>query len=283
MKNIETQNLVSNLGEIASSHARYPQREIFLSSLTVEESTPGAVIGILSCTGDKADITYEIIIGDTSKFEIIGNHLKLKNDISLKFSNQNVYNLSIEASTPEEGVVTKTFVIQVKDSENSHIAQAATFNVIAGHPALNASVGMRNDGTGNPLSYSLVGKKPSGLAFHSDGSFSFDPSHSDYQHLENGEILPVIFSYHVNDGASDSNIAIVTINLVGQKAFPNIKSDTFDIMEYAPVIADSIHSKNIDNGAILSYSLMGKVPFKISSFVNMALSASILYMPFFNH
>lgn len=64
-----------------------------------------------------------------------------------------------------------------------------------------------------------------GLVVASDGSWSFNPTASAYQHLTDGEQLTVTANYHVTDQAGASSSSTLTINLTGTNDMPTVVQD----------------------------------------------------------
>src|SRR6185295_19100543 len=79
---------------------------------------------------------------------------------------------------------------------------------------------------GAVLSYSLNGAAPAGLAFNSDGSYTFDPSNAAYQHLAAGATQSVVAGYAVTDEHGASSTATLTITVTGTNDGPIAVADT---------------------------------------------------------
>jgi hypothetical protein len=75
------------------------------------------------------------------------------------------------------------------------------------------------DADGDTLKYSVVGATPPGVTFHSDGTWSFNPTGL-FDQLNVNESDTVSFQYKANDGIADSNVATATIEVTGVNDAP---------------------------------------------------------------
>ncbi|RWX55509.1 retention module-containing protein, partial [Photobacterium chitinilyticum] len=101
------------------------------------------------------------------------------------------------------------------DVNQAPVAQAKLDSAIEGGEVIHGQV-VANDPDGDSLTYQLVDKNiPAGLTFNSDGSYTFDPSHDDYDSLAEGETVELKVSYLVDDGHGGKDTQTLTITVVG--------------------------------------------------------------------
>lgn len=88
-----------------------------------------------------------------------------------------------------------------------------------------------SDFTGAPLTAELVEGPTSGaFSFNAGGGFTYDPR-GRFDHLDAGERADVTFRYQANDGALDSNVATVTVAVLGANDRPVAAPDAAAIDE----------------------------------------------------
>jgi large repetitive protein len=91
------------------------------------------------------------------------------------------------------------------------------------------------DAEGDPLTAILVtGPTQGTLVFNADGSFSYTAGNNNT--LPAGQSFMDSFTYKANDGTSDSNIATVTIEVIGVHNLPIAVDDSFTMTEDIPLI-----------------------------------------------
>jgi VCBS repeat-containing protein len=83
------------------------------------------------------------------------------------------------------------------------------------------------DGEGDSLSYVIVGPTPAGIAFNSDGTFSYTPA-SNFSGT-------ISFQFQANDGEFDSNVATITIIVTPVNDAPVANDGTNTTPEDTPV------------------------------------------------
>lgn len=104
-------------------------------------------------------------------------------------------------------------------------AQDDTFT-IAEDTTLNASA-TATDAQGDSLSYMIVGPTPAGIAFNSDGTFTYVPA-SNFSGT-------ISFQFKANDGEFDSNVATITIIVTPVNDAPVADDGTNTTPEDTPV------------------------------------------------
>ena len=134
-------------------------------------------------------------------------------------------------------------------------AQDAAASVVE-DTILDGSVIANDVDQGNALTYALETLAPAGLTFHSDGSYTFDANSYDFLAQDATRLLSL--SYTVSDGiASDSGAFDITIT--GVNDAPVAQDETVSVFE-DEVVDGTVVATDADDGAILSYALIGLAP-----------------------
>ncbi|GAL38195.1 T1SS secreted agglutinin RTX [Vibrio maritimus] len=86
------------------------------------------------------------------------------------------------------------------------------------------------DADGDSLSY-VISKSIDGLTFHSDGSYTFDPSHTSYQHLAKGDTQVVTTMVTVTDKAGGSHREQLKFTITGTNDLPVMAGQSQSVKE----------------------------------------------------
>ncbi|WP_432698375.1 VCBS domain-containing protein [Marinobacterium sp. YM272] len=113
--------------------------------------------------------------------------------------------------------------------------------------------------SGDTLAYSQT-QPVAGFTLQPDGHYTFDPSHPDYQHLDEGQVLTLKVPVTVTDsqGASDTQDLVITLTgtndtpVMGQMPFVQVDED-------GAVYQGQLQASDPDSGASLSFSLNAPV------------------------
>ncbi|MFC4312738.1 Ig-like domain-containing protein [Steroidobacter flavus] len=179
---------------------------------------------------------------------------------------------------------TEVYVVKITDDEGLSVTQSVTITIHGTNDAPVAVADVRSameDGSvligtvagndsdvdnGAVLNYSLAGSAPAGLTFNTDGTYTFDPSHTAYQHLAAGATQNVVVSYIVTDEHGASSSATLTITVTGTNDAPVAVADTNSATEDGAILIGSVaaNDSDADDGATLSYSLNTPVPAGLS-------------------
>ena len=118
----------------------------------------------------------------------------------------------------------------------------------AGTGALTATV------KGGLGSTTYVPGTPAGLTLNPNGTYSFDPSDTVYQHLALGATQVVVASYTVTDQHGASSSSTLTITVTGTNDAPIAVADVGSATEDGSVLTGSVatNDTDIDDGAVLS-------------------------------
>ncbi len=112
------------------------------------------------------------------------------------------------------------------------------------------------------LTYAVVGTAPSGLAFHADGTWSFDPS-GNFDSLAQGQTAKVSFDYKANDGIANSNTSTVTITVTGVNDAPVTADEaaaTNKVTAVTGTVVDVTTDPDNNPATELTYAVVGTAP-----------------------
>jgi VCBS repeat-containing protein len=104
------------------------------------------------------------------------------------------------------------------------------------------------DLNGDPVSYALNGTAPTGLSFHPDGTYSFDPRTA-FDYLAAGETAAVSFQFTATDGQIVSNVAMETITISGRNDPPSIDAPNSKVAGTIMELPHATGSHAIDKAA----------------------------------
>ncbi len=89
-----------------------------ISNDTVDEDTPGAVVGTLSAS-DSGSLTFKTTAVTDDRFEVVGNLLKLKDGVSINFETETSVQVILQVDDEDGATTTKAFTITVVDIEEN--------------------------------------------------------------------------------------------------------------------------------------------------------------------
>jgi VCBS repeat-containing protein len=98
-----------------------------------------------------------------------------------------------------------------------------------------------------------------GLVFNSDGSYSFDASISDYDHLKSGELLELLFGFMATNSQEETGESTLKITIIGRNDTPTLNTDlsnleaTFTdtiINDQFSTVKGSISVEDLDNDSL---------------------------------
>jgi VCBS repeat-containing protein len=96
----------------------------------------------------------------------------------------------------------------------------------------------------------------SGLTLNSNGSYSFDPSHSDWQYLAEGQTLDIVAHYTVTDDRGATATSTITITVTGMNDAPVAQPSAIAATEDGPIITGALTSTDVDIlGKTAAYTL----------------------------
>ncbi|MFC3175189.1 VCBS domain-containing protein, partial [Novosphingobium bradum] len=114
-----------------------------------------------------------------------------------------------------------------------------------------------SDSDGDTLSYAVVGTAPAGLTLNTNGTYSFNAGHADYQHLALGAVQVITTTVKVTDGHGGEATETLKITLTGTNDAPVITSaaQSGSVAEDGTLVATGqITATDVDDGATRSFS-----------------------------
>jgi VCBS repeat-containing protein len=174
-----------------------------------EHAALGSTVGI-TARGIDLDVTDTItykLVNPTGEFEIdpVSGIVTVSGDIA--YADGATRTITVNAESSDGSSITTDFLIAVTPDtgpvNQAPVALDSGFSL----PEDGALIGAvtATDTENDALAYTLVGGAPAGLLFNSDGTFSYTPP-ADF----NGTIT---FQYIASDGALDSNVGTVTLDV----------------------------------------------------------------------
>ncbi|HEV7660426.1 MAG TPA: VCBS domain-containing protein [Allosphingosinicella sp.] len=165
--------------------------------------------------------------------------------------------------TDNHGATATTMVTVIVHGTNDAPIAVADTNAGTEDGALVTGTVATNDSdvdTGAVLSYALAAPV-AGLTINPDGSYSFDPGDSAYDHIALGATQVVTANYIVSDGDGGSSTSTLTITVTGINDAPDAVNDTASAIEDGAVVLGSVagNDTDIDDGATRSWALVGPV------------------------
>ncbi|NOI25264.1 VCBS domain-containing protein, partial [Vibrio mediterranei] len=165
--------------------------------------------------------TYNGIGYDTK----LGGHILLMRDghytYTIRDHQPQVQSLSQGEVLTDQCVVrakdgtTFTIEVNIHGTNDAPTLSAQTQSVTEDGSSLNGQMQGRDIDHGATLTYSIA-HAIDGLTFNADGSYSFDPSHTSYQQLKDGEHKIIDIPVTVTDEHGASSTQNLTINLQGK-------------------------------------------------------------------
>ena len=210
--------------------------DVALASNTVDENTPGAVVGAVTVTDPDAGDVHSFTVS-VARFEVAGGNLKLKAGQSLDFETEPTVSIDVTASDPANLSVTKSFLLSVNDINDAPDVAAQAFSVDENQSA-GATVGtvLASDSDIPPdtLSYTLTNDAGGRFSINSSSGVVSTTQSLDF---EGDAASSYGLTVEVSDG-TDVSSASLTV-------------DVNDIND-APVVGDQTFSVNEESDAITS-------------------------------
>lgn len=150
-------------------HFKKPLWYPTLSNTSIQENNASnGVVGILSTTdSDNIDITYSIIEGDISSFNINGNELRTSSQFN--FELKSLYNITIRAADSNGLAYDESFSISVTNQNETPTDIFLSNNSITEYNSINSEIGTLSTSkpSSQPVTYTIVGGDIS--SFNIDG------------------------------------------------------------------------------------------------------------------
>ena len=153
-----------------------------------------------------------------------------------------------------------TVGITIHGANDAPAAVATSFSVLEDAPIVTGAVVSADPDAGATLGYEVDTVPPAGLAFNSNGSYGFDPSHAAYQALGVGQSVVLSVPYTVTDEHGAAAFGTLSITVVGTNDAPAAQAASFAIAKGSPEIAGAVSATDVDANATLSFALDGPAP-----------------------
>ncbi len=193
---------------ITVTNANDAPTDIDLSNQSVTENGDGAIVGVLTVTDQDLGDVHTWSVDDT-RFEVVGNQLKLKTGQSLDAESEPTVEIDITV-TDQAGLgdqYTETFTITVGNVNEAPVSRDDSFTIPAGETLVGTTV-LANDSDpeSDALSVTEIVSASNGrLTLNADGTFSYTP--------RDGFFGTDVFVYSASDGTLSGNSAVVTIEV----------------------------------------------------------------------
>ncbi|WP_188858139.1 VCBS domain-containing protein, partial [Marinobacterium nitratireducens] len=114
--------------------------------------------------------------------------------------------------------------------------------------------------TGDSLHYAQTAPVP-GFSLLPDGSYTFDPSHPDYQSLAAGEPRDITVPVTVTDSQGGTSASLLVFHLTGTNDMPVVNAvPVVSATEDGHTVSGTLTGTDIDSGDTLTYSIASPVP-----------------------
>ncbi|WCD78132.1 retention module-containing protein [Pseudomonas sp. TUM22785] len=142
--------------------------------------------------------------------------------------------------------------LTIKPVNDAPVATPTTDATTEDAPAIGGKLAA-TDVDGDTLTYSAKGTLPGGFTLNTDGTWTLDPSHADYQHLAEGASTTLTINFTATDGKLSSS-STLTITVTGVNDKPTITAATAAASEGDGQINGQIAANDVDDGAVLAFS-----------------------------
>ncbi|MFA0178026.1 VCBS domain-containing protein, partial [Vibrio lentus] len=116
--------------------------------------------------------------------------------------------------------------VVIHGTNDAPVLIAQTQSVTENGAQLNGQMSATDIDSHDTLSYQIA-NAVDGLTFNADGSYSFDPANSAYQHLTNGHTQTLTIPVTVTDSSNASNTQNLVINITGSNDRPTVTNSHF--------------------------------------------------------
>ncbi len=169
--------------------------------------------------------------------------------------------LTVPVTVTDDNGATDTSQIQitVQGTNDAPVAGANVTNTVdEGAAVINGQLTSSDLDNGATASWSVSegSSAPEGFVLNNDGSYSFDPADSDYEHLNIGDTEVITVPVTVTDDNGATDTAQIQITLSGTNDAPVAgASVSSTVDEGSPVITGQLVSTDMDDGSTSSWSV----------------------------
>jgi VCBS repeat-containing protein len=116
-------------------------------------------------------------------------------------------------------------------------------------------------GGGGIITFRAVDPLPPGLTFNPDGTFSFDPTVSAYDHLAQAEVQQIAFHYEgLNNGGAVVVRGVLNLIVTGTNDTPVAFTIVDTVAEGTVTTQGQLLAHDVDDHATLTFSVVGELP-----------------------
>jgi len=233
------------------------------SSLFITENNSGAVVGVLNVQDPDVNDThsYQLSGTDAQHFEIVDQTLKLKDDVSADFENQNHYDLTISAIDSGNLSIERSFAIQIQNANDPALMTVTDQRIEEGVSTVSGQVTHTDfdannaDNVFQPVTgiVSTQGYGTFTVLGNGAWTYTLDNTHVNINALSPDETLEDQITVTAEDGTTQA----VTITIEGSNDAPVITGDiTGNVIEDAVQTAVSGQLSGSDaEGDALTYAV----------------------------
>ncbi|EKP0309336.1 VCBS domain-containing protein, partial [Aeromonas veronii] len=173
---------------------------------------------------------------------------------TLAAGQQRTDTFTVEAHTADGETVQQQVTVTVAGSNDAPVLQAQTQSVTEDGSLLRGQMQATDTDAGDALKFT-TDSTAGGFTLNADGSYSFDPSHADYQNLAVGETRDVVIHVTATDGAGAKSVQDLTITVTGTNDAPVIGAATTASASALSVAAG--HQMTLDDNplAVIGHAL----------------------------
>ncbi|SIQ87019.1 VCBS domain-containing protein [Aquipseudomonas alcaligenes] len=153
---------------------------------------------------------------------------------------------------------THTLLVAIQGSNDAPILTAQAQSVTEDGARLTGNMVATDVDQGDTQFFSTQ-NPPAGFTLNPDGSYSFDPADSAYQHLGLGQPLVISIPITVTDSAGLTSSKNLVITITGSNDAPQLATTPVKILEGAAPIQGQLTATDPDTGDTLTYRANGPV------------------------
>ncbi len=241
---------------------------ITLDNATVEENAAGAIVGLVAAEDQDIGDTHTYQSSD-SRFEVVGDQLKLKDGVTLDHEGEP--NVTLTVTATDEGGLSfeQSFTIAVTDVNEAPVAvddaggttenAAVTIDVLANDTDVDDGddPGIFSLDSVSIASVTGLTGAGTGVVAIDGNQLRFDPG-GDFDELAAGDTATVVVDYTMSDDDGAGAAAQATITVTGVNDAPVVADVTAAATEDGAAVTGSFAGDDVDtddDGSTLTYTL----------------------------
>jgi VCBS repeat-containing protein len=168
--------------------------------------------------------------------------------------------IPVTVTDDKGGTDTENLIIKLTGTNDDPVSDSITqVNTTEDGAVINGTItstDVDDNATATYSTNSTVG----GFTLNPDGTYSFDPSHADHQHIEEGEVKTITIPVTVTDDKGGTDTENLVIKLTGTNDDPILDSITqVNTTEDGAIVNGTITSTDVDDNATATYSTTSTV------------------------